>query len=307
MAARSILRGASGACRGSAAAVRRSSPSPFQPPLTPKLAFWNARRAHATAQRAAGVVGQSSVWHPFSRNTGLYFALGAACGAGAHMVFADAAVLETVPVDVIGDAFQIEPESGTKFPSRLANGEELVAAGVRLMTPLKVQVYAIGLYGDYHADTNTLAEWKGKSSDDLLTDSAFWSRLSSHEWNARRTLRLQVIRDVDGKHMQNGFDRGLVPRCRHAMKKMNMPGGKEALRKFNAVFHNAGLLKEGTEILIHFGGAGKLSLEIAGDPKIELDSDALVWAFLDMFLGDKCVAPNVKGRIAEGFSKLLAS
>jgi hypothetical protein len=90
-----------------------------------------------------------------------------------------------------------------------------------------------------------------------------------------------------------------------AAKKRGLPGGKDALRKFNKIFNQTGILKVGCEILIRFTGHGKISLVIDGRPQIDLDNPALTWAFLDMFLGPNTVAANVKASIADGFPTFL--
>jgi hypothetical protein len=105
--------------------------------------------------------------------------------------------------------------------------------------------------------------------------------------------------------MALSFDRGLVPRVKLAARTMQMPGGKDALRKFNAVFRDAGILPIGTEILIKFTGEGQITLAIDGCALVDVDSPALTWALLDMFLGPKTVAANVKANVANGFASFL--
>jgi hypothetical protein len=93
---------------------------------------------------------------------------------------------------------------------------------------------------------------------------------------------------------------------RHAAAALELPGGKDALRRFNAVFKTAGILKVGTEICIKFPGYDTLDLEINGQHFVTLHNKALVWAVLDMFLGESPVAPNVKARIGTAFYDLLS-
>lgn len=214
----------------------------------------------------------------------------------------------SVPGDeaaTVPEGLVLEPESKTLFPRVISEEEQLVSAGVRLMTPLKVQVYALGLYTDPKLASMALSRWLDADAGRLLADKSFWEALTSPESSLPRTFRMQVVREVSGKHMQQGFDRGLVPRVKYAARKEGLPGGKDNLRIFNAAFKNAGQLKEGQEILIRCLGHGKLRLEIEGRPPVELDSPALVHCFLDMFLGEKSVAPNVKECIAVGFESIL--
>jgi hypothetical protein len=267
-----------------------------------------APSAAATASAA------SSAWQGYSSaEAAAYCALSLLAGRAAFGAAAAICEAPPAPAEGAGEAVDdsgtwfVEPESGTLFPLQLSDGETLVAAGVRLMTPLKVQVYSLGLYVDVVLGNLLLSRWVGASPERVLSDRAFWDKLSSPSSDMRRTLRMQVVREVSGRHMQSGFDRGLVWRVKHAARRMDMPGGKEALRTFNAAFRDAGILREGSEILIRCLGQGRLQLCIEGRPAVDLDSPALVWALLQMFFGEKSVAPNVKERVAEGFSTLLES
>jgi hypothetical protein len=97
-----------------------------------------------------------------------------------------------------------EPVSKSMFPLALSETELLVAAGVRLMTPMKVQVYSIGLYVDPVAANVALAPWVDRSASQILGDTSFWTTLTSPAETMHRTFRLQVLREVAGKHMQHG-------------------------------------------------------------------------------------------------------
>jgi hypothetical protein len=200
----------------------------------------------------------------------------------------------------------VVPEDATTvaYPRNLSAREQLMGVGVRLMTPLKIQVYAIGLYVDAALAATTLQDWRGGGPE---FGPAFWTELTSPSSPLPRTLRMKVVREVSGKHMQHGFDRALIPRVRTAASSMDMPGGKDALRKFNAIFKSAGVLKVGTEICIKCTGYDTLVLEINQKHCVTLQNKALVWAVLDMFLGEAPVAPNVKSRIADAFHSLLSN
>jgi hypothetical protein len=125
--------------------------------------------------------------------------------AGVAALYANNAVCDAAPAAPAVVVTKIkEPESETMFPVKLSPTEHLVAAGVRKMTPLKVMVYSIGLYADPVDAATALAPWADASADMLLADGSFWNTLTSPSEDMHRTLRLQVIREVDGKHMQHG-------------------------------------------------------------------------------------------------------
>lgn len=264
--------------------------------------FHSLRSCRSCSRYTARAAGKSHTVF-FGTTVLVGFGVGAVCLSDSSEV--------PVPGEHVANSSEVcqiveEPNTHASFPLYLSPRDRLVAAGVRLMTPLKVQVYALGLYVDpCFASSTPQAVWKSCSSNELLANPKFWAELTSPVSELRRTLRIQIVREVSGKHMQHGFDRGLIPRVRHAAKNMDLPGGKDALRKFNASFKRAGMLNVGKQVLITCEGHGKLLLEIEGQPAVELDNKALVWAVLDMFLGDKPVAPNVKENFAAGFVTLF--
>lgn len=196
-------------------------------------------------------------------------------------------------------------EASYTTPTTLGPDEHLVAGGVRTMTPLKVPVYILQLYVDPTRVRAKLALWRGQSAAFILADRDFWDRLSSPLTDFRRTVRLSVLRTVTGNHMQHGFERGLGWRVKAAARKMGLPGGRDGLKVFNKAFVNAGVLEEGSEIIIRFRGMGRMTLLVGKGEAVEIDSKPLVWALLQMFYGEKSVAPTVKENVAHGFEEML--
>jgi Chalcone isomerase like len=242
-------------------------------------------------------------WFSHRSLAGVVLFFGASGCATAQAVQCDVQDPATdIPVPV--ELPDVVPEDVTQvsYPRSLSAREQLMGVGMRLMTPLKIQVYAIGLYVDASLAAELLQDWRGAGPD---FGPAFWTELTNPSSPLTRTLRMKVVREVSGKHMQHGFDRALIPRVRAAASSMGMPGGKDALRKFNAIFKSAGVLRVGTEICIKCTGFDTLVLEINQQHCVTLHNKALVWAVLDMFLGEAPVAPNVKSRVAESFHSLL--
>jgi Chalcone isomerase like len=242
------------------------------------------------------------------RRSTAYPAAGGLIGLGAVLGLGNvAAACEAPPAAGDSGEAVAEPESGALFPKVLLDGEKLIAAGVRLMTPLKVQVYALGLYLDAPLASALLARWYDATADEILNDKEFWEKLSSPSSTLKRTVRMVTVREVSGHHMQTGFNRGLAWRVKLMSKKTRLEGGKQALREFNNAFRDAGILKVGTEVLVRCLGHGKIQVCIQGRPSVDIDSPVLVWSILQMFYGEKSVAPNVKERVAAGFAALFRS
>ncbi|GJQ14934.1 hypothetical protein GpartN1_g6725.t1 [Galdieria partita] len=215
-----------------------------------------------------------------------------------------------------------EPTTQVRFPTWLEveeNGllkrQRLLGAGPRFMTPLRVKVYAVGVYVDEKEARSILSGFKYTDPEQLESDGRFWSTFStprSDPGEGRKgfgkTFRLVCIREVAGKHMQNGFDRGLLKRVREAEKKMNMPDGKQALKKFNGFFLEKGTMAVGCELLFVCSANGTVDTWIDGVHYGQVKNDALCWALSDMFLGMKPVSKEIKQQVSQGcFSWLQES
>lgn len=198
-----------------------------------------------------------------------------------------------------------EKSTGVRFPLSLDDAGTLHGTGVRLMGGL-VQVYALGLYVDRSAARAALADWMGFSRADILSSDALWNAVCDAQAPFRRTFRFVVVREVGGKHMRNGFDRGLTPRVAKAAKKGKCKPAecKKATKKFADMFLGVGTMKVGSEVRVVLEG-GKVSLTIDGRTLGEVDNPQLAWAMADMFLGENAVAPTLRVSTAEAFEELL--
>ncbi|GJD07461.1 hypothetical protein Gasu2_18210 [Galdieria sulphuraria] len=198
-----------------------------------------------------------------------------------------------------------EPTTQVRFPkwlevmeSGVLKRQRLLGAGPRFMTPLRVKVYSVGVYVDEKEARPVLSGFDYSNPEQLEGDERFWSTFciprsipGEGKKGFGKTFRLVCIREVAGKHMQNGFDRGLLKRVRDAEKKMNMPDGKQALKKFNGFFLEKGSMAVGYGV--HYG---------------QVKNDALCWALSDMFLGMKPVSKEIKQQTSNGcFSWLQES
>lgn len=198
-----------------------------------------------------------------------------------------------------------EKSTGVQFPLSLDDAGTLHGTGVRLMGGI-VRVYALGLYLDRSAARAALADWMGFSRGDILSSDALWDAVCDAQAPFRRTFRFVVVREVGGKHMRNGFDRGLTPRVAKAAKKGKCKPAecKKATKMFADMFLSVGTMKVGSEVRVVLEG-GKVSLTIDERCLGEVENPQLVWAMADMFLGENAVAPTLRLSTAEAFEELL--
>lgn len=198
-----------------------------------------------------------------------------------------------------------EKSTGVQFPLSLDDAGTLHGTGVRLMGGL-VRVYALGLYFDRSAARTALSDWKGFSCEEILSSDALWHAVCDADATFTRTLRFVVVREVGGKHMRTGFERGLAPRVAKAVKKGKCKPAecKKATKKFADMFLSVGTMKVGSEVRVVLDGT-KVCLSIDGRWMGEVANPQLAWAMADMFLGEKAVAPTLRTSTAEAFEELL--
>ncbi|GAB0492722.1 hypothetical protein MMPV_003991 [Pyropia vietnamensis] len=222
----------------------------------------------------------------------------------------------TPPPPGVPAAAIMEPVTRAIFLTALPDGAGvLVGAGVRAMTPLKVKVYALGLYADHAALVSVVpaaalastAEGGAAPSvtaADLLGMPAVWTGLCAPR-AFPATLRLVVAREVTGAHMLHGFERALKPRLRVAAKAHDHTDGKAGMAAFTGWWKKVGTLPVGTEVTLSRDGAGRVTMAIKGEPVGAVVSDALAWALWDMFLGAGGVSVEIRQGIADGLARLL--
>ena len=186
------------------------------------------------------------------------------------------------------------------FPSR----EEFVGSGMRLMLGI-ARVYQIGLYVDVPAAQRLLrpsyANW---SAEQLEREERPWHELR----RVRHSLVMHIVREADGKHMMNGFDRALSRRIRHATKKLHMPDAKTQYAQFVKYVLSLHKVPVGAKIRFAVLDDGNALLVQRNDEIIGYveECPALCYALDDMFLGAKPVSAEAKHDIAQGLARILA-
>lgn len=247
---------------------------------------------------------------PFSSSRTLLHALVATTAASAFAVAtqADAPSLpsviidpDTVPLSLLSTT---EEHTGVQFPLSLADGVRLHGTGARYMGGI-VRVYALGFYADEDSLKKVLGDWSGFGRDDILHSELLWDKLCESS-DLKRTIRMVVVREVGGVHMQKGFERGLMGRVvkRSRRGKCKPAESKRAVGLFASLFGGVGVMKVGSEVVMEVGGGG-IAVWIDGRWMGEVRNEILEWAVGDLFLGEKGVAPSLRESVAEGLEQVL--
>jgi len=207
------------------------------------------------------------------------------------------------------EEFVLEALTGVPFPKEIkspnGSSQVLVGCGARLMTPLKVKVYTIGLYVAPEDTSSVLSQWRKDSEQSTVpfSDDPKFSNAVSQYNSFDRTIRLVMCREVEGGHLAKGFDRSMLWRIKKVAN--DLPGGKEGLKKVNSFFRGK-VIPEKTVVTFSSTKEGKLIVTIGNKEFPPVNSPALCWAFYDMYFGEKTVAPVAKKAVYEGYERMLA-
>lgn len=200
---------------------------------------------------------------------------------------------------------RIELNTGVLFPMSLPSDQHLSGVGARFMGGL-VKVYAVGIYLDQAAARSALADWIGFTADDIIASDPLWNTLCSVDAGISRTVRMVVVKEVNGKHMQNGFERALLGRVASFSKtgRCRPKESKALAKRFCALFATVGTMKVGSDIRITVDG-DLITLVIDGRFIGKLQNAQLSQALLDMFVGDKAVVHGLREEVAKGLELML--
>ncbi|CAN1782688.1 Fatty-acid-binding protein 3, chloroplastic, partial [Linum perenne] len=152
-------------------------------------------------------------------------------------------------VATVGTAEYLEePATNVKFPAYLtvpgrSSSLSLLGTGYREKTfaIIGVKVYAAGLYVDQSL-FSALTSWKDQSSAEIEANSSLFGSILKAP--SEKSLRIVLVRDVDGKTFWDALDGAISPRI-----KAPTEADKPALAKFRATFEN-GTLKKGAVIFL---------------------------------------------------------
>lgn len=201
----------------------------------------------------------------------------------------------SAPYDVTGE--ECEEKTGAKFPRRTAghDGRDLKLMGTcaRLMRGL-VHVYAVGIY---LRDDMDLSAWRGMRADEIARNGSFWRAVCGEDGReCVATVRLVVARQVEGRHMANGFVRALKSRVEK--------GGMKRVRDLCLGFERVGVMKVGCEARFVVGG-GCVRVVVEGRETACVRDEELCRAVLDVFLGERGVVLGLREQVAQGICEAL--
>lgn len=202
-----------------------------------------------------------------------------------------------------------EPLSGTSFPVSLtppggATPHWITGVALRQRTIFQVNIYAFGLYVDAEGARESLSRFTGMSASMLETDGSFYQQLLDLDF--AMTLRLVMLRAVDGDDLAEAFEEVLRPRLAGVVPSMDGPKEGGVLGRFRDYF-DVEVVEAGTEIAFSCGPAGRLIISVGRAAHPVLDSLDLCRALFDVYLGVDPISWEGKRNVIAGFPELLAA
>ena len=201
-----------------------------------------------------------------------------------------------------------EPRSGTPFPVSIippggTTPHWIMGTGLRDRTIFRVQIYAFGLYVDPNGARAALSPFARIPASTFERDETFYRRLLDLDF--AMTLRLVMIRTIDGDDAAEAFDDALRPRMARAMRGATGSAAEAALESFGRHF-DVDKVQTGTEIVFSCNPEGRLTTSVEGGERPRIDSAALCRALFDVYLGEAPISGTGKRRVIAGFPGLLA-
>lgn len=201
------------------------------------------------------------------------------------------ALLALTTYAMIEPATKIKFEETISLPGSVA-GLSLAGVGVRvkkLVGPLAVKVYGVGLYVDKGVAVRKLSKFKGhKAGSKALFDAL-------ETGNFDKIVLLKMARKVGAATLVNALAESVKPRLGK--------GSEAALLQFQDVLL-AGLKGGEAETGKQFGfgiqGGSKLIVTINGKKQGEIASGPLAQALLKTYLDNNAVSKDMKESVAQG-------
>ena len=117
------------------------------------------------------------------------------------------------------------------------------------------------------------------------------------------TLRLVMVRTVDGNDVAESFDDAIRSQIERAVRDTNDATGLAALESFRRYFE-VGEVPAETEITFACGPTGRLTTAVGGIERPPIDSRALCRALFDVYLGADPISEHGKKALIAGFPNL---
>jgi len=232
--------------------------------------------------------------------------------APANGLFAQATTAEPAPPAAQEEAPLVEEKvTDTFFPAwfKFGKGEaarthNLVALGIRKKTLFKVKVYSFGLYLDAQKAQPKLQPFLKQKTKAILKDRNFELALLADEIG--KTIRLEMVRDVDAEDMAEAFEKSLKSRIKAYTKKQSAEQVKAAyaaLAQFKGYFKVEA--KEGQVMEFTSLPGGRFLTKIDGKTQPEIVSRPLAWALFDIYLGKDPISSAAKEKFVKGLPAVL--
>ncbi|KAH9723546.1 Fatty-acid-binding protein 3 [Citrus sinensis] len=218
-------------------------------------------------------------------------------------------VVSLVMLDSVGSAeYTEEPVTKVKFQKSLnlpgySSPLSLLGTGYRekVFAIIGVKVYAAGLYIN-QSILSKLNAWKGKGAANIQEDSSLFDTI--YQAPSEKSLKIVLVRDVDGKTFWDALDDAISPRIR-----IPTPVDESALSTFRSIFQGRNLMK-GTFIFLTWLDPSKMLVSISGDGlpsgvDATIESENVTFALYDVFFGGAPVSPSLKASVATGLATIL--
>lgn len=201
-----------------------------------------------------------------------------------------------------------EPVTKVKFQKSLnlpgySSPLSLLGTGYRekVFAIIGVKVYAAGLYIN-QSILSKLNAWKGKGAANIQEDSSLFDTI--YQAPSEKSLKIVLVRDVDGKTFWDALDDAISPRIR-----IPTPVDESALSTFRSIFQGRNLMK-GTFIFLTWLDPSKMlvSISVDGLPSgvdATIESENVTFALYDVFFGGAPVSPSLKASVATGLATIL--
>lgn len=200
-------------------------------------------------------------------------------------------------VDIKEAASGILFKGAIKLPGA-SSENQLLGTGIRVkkIGPVKVNVYAVGIYADAGKATSELSKYS--SAADLSKNAGFYQDSITSPFE--KTLVLKMARKVGTETMVEALTDAVKPRMGGA--------GQQQLADFQSMLLSA-VSKQGAAVKgMQFGFVckpGNVCVSIDGKEAGSIASDQLRNSLLDVYLGSDSVSPPAKQSFAAGIAALF--
>ncbi|KJE95140.1 hypothetical protein CAOG_08907 [Capsaspora owczarzaki ATCC 30864] len=192
--------------------------------------------------------------------------------------------------------YAFDKSSGARFPTHLTLANTnlaLVGTGVRTVTFLQVQVYAIGLYVPDSAGLKLAIQ---RHRDQLVPSTAAETLINLKQ---PLSIRLVAVRNPDIKHLREALGRAMAARLKHIQDPVERAGAQMAVDQFKALFPQ-GKIAPGDAVDFVLRPDGVLQLSLRGESLGTVASKFVQTSILDTYIGASSVSLEAQRNFLSG-------